>query len=376
MVGRRSRFRRVGADERLNEFAEEHARTRARERARDDECGDAVPRDRDGGRGQEPVLHDHRGSGRPHPSSRGARRADAPGATGGAEGCQAWLQEGCGKGNRRRARERRPRRVHRDRTNRRGRVRGPVEDRRSSCFGVIRTCSCSCTRRRHLGARTGCLRPRRSSGAGRVAGRRRACSSRSCRARRNGPQRDPADVVCRTCASSTGARGAGACSGRAGRTGRIVGRHRGTAQDRQHAPGTTGSEPSQLGRRSAARTATGHRCVVGLVRHVVAADLVRARTDGATADERAARRIAPACSGRGGACRAERPCRVRTGCGCAACASHVVVRSSDPAAARHGSARFGVGSSDPAAARQCSPAGASGSSRRWRRWVRPALRPW
>ena len=96
LVGRRNCSGRFDADERLNRFGEEHARTRARERARDDQHGAVEPLWCNGRRGEEPVVEHHRGSGRPVASSRGARRAHAARAAGrGEAGKEDGCQEGC-----------------------------------------------------------------------------------------------------------------------------------------------------------------------------------------------------------------------------------------------------------------------------------------
>jgi hypothetical protein len=77
LVGRRTRIRPPDANERLNQFGEEHARTRARKRARNDEQRTARPDLQDGRRGEEPILEHHRGASRPVASARGTGRAHA-----------------------------------------------------------------------------------------------------------------------------------------------------------------------------------------------------------------------------------------------------------------------------------------------------------
>jgi hypothetical protein len=74
LVGRRTWVRRSAANERLNQFGEEHARARARKRARNDECRVARTLWCDGCGGEEPILRDHRGTGRSAASSRRTRR--------------------------------------------------------------------------------------------------------------------------------------------------------------------------------------------------------------------------------------------------------------------------------------------------------------
>ena len=131
LVGRRERPERAGANERLNEFGEEHARTRARERARDDERRDAGPHEQDGSRGQEPIVDDHRGTGRSAPSSRRTGRSDAARTARRGKACE----EGGGEEGRGQAR-------HRGRRRRDGQAR-----QEGSCQGARRARRRGCPER-------------------------------------------------------------------------------------------------------------------------------------------------------------------------------------------------------------------------------------
>ena len=371
LVDRRTWSCRRDADERLNRFGEEHARTRARERARDDQRGTVEPLWSDGRRGEEPVVQRHRGTGRPLASSRGTGRPH-PGR---AARRREDRQEGRRQEDGRRQHRRRPERGWSC-----GRAAGDAHrriGRRARCCDHVDTCSgtrLTGSRLVSTGAGRSGVTARRGSGAcarcqcSRCQCSRGQCSRRQCPGpcfpgpRRLGPYRlGPRHV--RPAAGADlhgpGRRDIGPCTAR----------RRGAAQDRQRTSGTArGPSAPQFGRRPATprRNAThssgqqAQRNIQPAARSASACG-TRSRRPGSASGQRPQ----PSAPRRHGARRA-----------------HVQHRSSDPAASGWRSSDVGVRAPDPAASRQRSTPGSrrtpgswaaarwSGRLRRTPRWTR------